>query len=191
MFARVRPFVRKHRVFVRTSESGNQGMRFLHPATSLSPTDYARLQQMMLTMIGSRTVLAALLRRKLGSSVPASSLTLAPDRAVSGKRVRFSIDGEAEEERILTWQPPTSGDRSTLSLQSPRGLALMGLRPGQFLSYRTEGDRTEFIRVESVSSEDVRRHHAPVAAAPLRRRTPQVANRRPVPADSRAGVANA
>lgn len=166
-------------------------MRFVHPATSLSPTDYARLQQMMLTMIGSRTVLAALLRRKLGSSVPQSSLTLAPDRAVSGKRVRFRIDGGAEEERILTWQPPTSGDGGTLSLQSPRGLALMGLRPGQSLFYRTEGDRTEFIRVESVSSEDVRRHHAPVAAVPLRRRTPQVANRRPVPAASQAGVANA
>jgi len=84
----------------------------------------------MLTMIGSRTVLAALLRRKLGSSVPAPSLSLAPDRAVSGKRVRFSVDGGAEDARILTWQPPAFEDRSTLSLLSPRGLALMGLRPG-------------------------------------------------------------
>jgi hypothetical protein len=144
----------------------------------------------MLTMIGSRTALAALLRRKLGSSMPAPSLSLAPDRAVSGKRVRFCVDGGSEEERILTWEPPASGDRSTLSLLSPRGLALMGLTPGQFLFYRTEGERTEFIRVERVSSQDVKRHHAPVAAVSLRRCSP-LADRRPVPADSPAGVVNA
>src|SRR6185437_14051045 len=98
----------------RIPKNGNQGMRFSHPATSLSSTDYARLQQLMLTMIGSRTPLAALLRRKLSASVPTSSSSLAPDRAVSGKRVRFSIDGVMEEERILTWQPTRPEDRITL-----------------------------------------------------------------------------
>ena len=175
----------------RIPKNGNQGMRFLHPATSLSSTDYARLQQLMLTMIGSRTVLAALLRRKLGSSVPAPPLSLAPDRAVSDKRVRFSVDGGAEDARILTWQPPASDDRSTLSLLSPRGLALMGLRPGEFLFYRTESDRTEFIRVESVSSEQVSGRQAQIAAAPQRRRAPRLANRRSAPADSLPGVVNA
>jgi hypothetical protein len=166
-------------------------MQFSHPATSLSSTDYARLQQLMLTMIGSRTVLAALLRRKLGSSVPAPSLNLAADRAVSGKRVRFSVDGGPEEERVLTWQPPKPGDLTTLSLLSPRGLAMMGLRPGEFLVYRTESDRAEFIRVESVSSEEANDFHAPVAAAPQRHRAAKVANRRPAPADPLAGVVNA
>lgn len=166
-------------------------MQFTHPATALSPTDYARLQQLMLTMIGSRTVLAAILRRKLGSSAPTPASSLAHDRAVSGKRVRFSVDGGEAEERLLTWQPPESGDRNTLSLLSPRGLALMGLTPGESLFYRTESDRTEFIQVESVSSEEVSRQRAPVApASPLRRAAFAAGNPRPAPKNASAGVAN-
>jgi regulator of nucleoside diphosphate kinase len=165
-------------------------MQFSNPATLLSSTDYARLQRLMLTMIGSRTVLAALLRRKLGASAPAPSSSLASNRAVSGKRVRFSIDGGRAEECVLTWQPPRSGDRNTLSLLSPRGLALMGLTPGEFLFYRTESDRTEFIRVESVSSEGVTGHRPPVNAVPVHGRAPQVSAQHATE-DSIAGVVDA
>ena len=166
-------------------------MRFLHPATSLSSTDYARLQQLMLTMIGSRTPLAALLRRKLGASVPTSSSSLAPDRAVSGKRVRFSIDGVMEEERILTWQPTRPEDRITLSLLSPRGLALMGLTPGGSLFYRTESDRTEFLRVESVSNGKASGRQTTIAAGPLGRDAPRSIRLRPAATESFAGEFNA
>ena len=162
-------------------------MQFSNPATLLSSTDYARLQRLMLTMIGSRTVMAALLRRKLGSSAPAPSSSLSSNRAVSGKRVRFSIDGGREEERVLAWQPPRSGDRNTLSLLSPRGLALMGLTPGESLFYRTESDRTEFIRLENVSSEGATGHGPPV---PVHGRAPQV-SARPATEDSMAGAVNA
>ena len=164
-------------------------MRFAHPATTLSSTEYARLQQLMLTMIGSRTVLAAILRRKLASSISAPFSTLAPDRAVSGKLVRFSIDDKIVEERILTWQPLKADDGKSLSLLSPRGLALIGLTPGASLFYRAEGDRTEFLRVESVSNGEASRHDAQVAVAVPRDRAPVIAaNLRPAPAD--VGAAN-
>jgi hypothetical protein len=145
-------------------------MHFAHPPITLSSADYARLQQLMLTMIGSRTVIAAIVRRKLGSGTPGPSSSLRSDRAVSGKQVRFSVDGRTVEERLLTWLPPEVEDGNTLSLLSPRGLALIGLRPGESIFYRAESGRTECIRIESVSSARAPRPGPSVGAAPLRRR---------------------
>jgi len=153
-------------------------MRFVHPPVTLSSADFARLQRLMLTMIGSKTALAALLRRKLGASVPAPSSIVSADRAVSGRQVRFSVNRRTAEERVLTWEPYEEGDRKMLSLLSARGLALMGLTPGASIFYRTDGHETEFIRVESVSDaggiahlrpapafSSVRRHQSPLAVS--------------------------
>jgi hypothetical protein len=122
----------------------------------LPVTEYARLQQLMLTMIGSRSALASMLRRKLGSA-RAVSAAIAGDVAVSGMRVRYRIDGQRVEERILTWQAPRRAGAGQLSLLSPRGLALLGLCPGESVTYRTERDRTEFLEVEAVSAAELPR----------------------------------
>ncbi len=122
-------------------------MQFAHPSTSLPLGDYLRLQRLMRTMIGSRSALASVLRHKLGSADPNAS-SMPRDRAVSGTRVRFRIDRREPQERLLTWQPPSPGDSTNLSLLSARGLALLGLGPGQSVAYRTQGDRTEFLEVE-------------------------------------------
>jgi hypothetical protein len=123
-------------------------MQFAHPIISLPLGDYLRLQRLMRTMIGSRTALASVLRRKLGSANPKLTSSMPRDRAVSGTRVRFRVDRREPQERLLTWQPPSAGDTGTLSLLSARGLALLGLGPGQSVTYRTQGDRTEFLELE-------------------------------------------
>ena len=132
-------------------------MHFVHPPTFLPAGEYRRLQRLMLTMIGSRSALASILRRKLGSAESVPSSAVAHDVAVSGRRVRFRIDGRRLEDRILSWEPPARGKADQLSLHSPRGLALLGLSPGESVSYRTEAGRTEFIEVEQVSAAPSRR----------------------------------
>jgi len=127
-------------------------MHYDHP-TLLTAADHARLQGLMCTMIGSRTPLASLVRRKLGSAVLLEPEDIGADLVTSGRLVRFTIDGEETEERVLTWKPPKRGDTSSMSLLVPRGLALFGLSAGQFIAYPTQGGRTEHIEIKDVLSE--------------------------------------
>ncbi len=122
----------------------------LHDSIVLPSAEYERLQHLMLTMIGSRTVLASVLRRKLGTSVPTTA-EVSADVAISGSEVHYRVDGVHEGIGTLTWHPRRRGDTAELSLQSPRGLALLGLEPGDTFSYTAEGGATEFIEVEHVA----------------------------------------
>ena len=125
-----------------------------HHPTILSSNDYARLQGLMCTLIGSPTPLAALLRRKLGSAVIMLPSDAGPDLATSGRRVRFTIDGNQAAEQALVWERPARGGDSELWLRSPRGLALLGLRIGDSVSYQADNGRTEHLTVEFVFSDE-------------------------------------
>ena len=128
-------------------------MHFAHPPSILPSSEYDRLQRLMLTMIGSRSALATVLRRKLGATTTVTSEDLDRNIALHGASVRFRVDGQPAPERTLSWQSPKRLDGAHLSLLSPRGLALLGLSAGQSISYRTEENRTEFLEVEHISSQ--------------------------------------
>lgn len=128
-------------------------MRNSYNSIDLPSAEYDQLQNLMLTMIGSRTALASMLRRKLGSAGRATS-RVSPDVVMSGRRVQFRIDGQQSEARVLSWKPQKRGDPGQLSLLSPRGLALLGLSPGQSISYSTQEGRMEFLEVERVAEVD-------------------------------------
>jgi regulator of nucleoside diphosphate kinase len=132
-------------------------MHFAHPPIFLPPAEYQRLQRLMLTMIGSRSSFASILRRKLGAARVVGPVPFPPDVARSEARVRFRIDGRQSEDRILTWRPPSRNNQKHLSLHTHRGLALLGLSPGETVSYRTAEDRTEFLEVLEVVSAENRR----------------------------------
>lgn len=121
-----------------------------HHPTILSTEDHDRLQAMMCTVIGARTPLAALLRRKLGSAVVMHAGDIPPDVVTSGSLVRFQADGGPLLERRLLWQEQRRGGSRNLSLHLPRGLALLGLGIGQSIAYRTNGHRTERLEVDYV-----------------------------------------
>ena len=63
-------------------------MQNSYKSMNLPSAEYVRLQQLMLTMIGSRTALASILRRKLSAAAPVSS-TVGSDVALSGRQVDF------------------------------------------------------------------------------------------------------
>jgi hypothetical protein len=122
---------------------------------NLPSAEYVRLQQLMLTMIGSRTVLTSILRRKLGAAAAVSS-PVGSDVALSGRQVDFKIDGRQSQTGVLTWRPEKRGGATALSLLSPRGLALLGLVPGETATYSTESGRTEFLEVVGVAETPAR-----------------------------------
>jgi regulator of nucleoside diphosphate kinase len=136
-----------------------------HQPTIVSPSDYARLQGLMATLIGSRTPLASLLRHKLGSAVVISESDLDADVVTIGARVRFTINGGAPEIRRLGWRQDRSKDGLALSTLSPRGLALLGLRTGQWISYQTDNRQTEVLSVQEVDSPNALAEAGPDAKA--------------------------
>lgn len=119
----------------------------------------------MLTMIGRRTTLASVLRRKLGSAASTQS-SATRDVATSGMRVRFRVNRQHAEERILSWEPQKHADDVHLSLLSPRGLALLGLGAGETIAYRKASGRTEFFEIEEVFAAE---HQTPSPTRQLRR----------------------
>lgn len=124
--------------------------------TILSAVDYARLQGMMCTLIGSQTPLAALLRRKLESVAIVRRSDVGPDVVAVDRRIRFRINNRDREERQLVW-PATSThhtDPLLLSLREARGLALLGLTVGRSIAYGTRDGQGEFLTVERVLSDD-------------------------------------
>ena len=130
-------------------------MQHSYKSIVLPLAEYVRLQQLMLTLIGSRTVLASILRRKLGAAAPVAS-AIRPDLALSGRRVEFRIDGGQYSVATLSWLPQKRGNATSLSLLSPRGLALLGLGPGESIAYTTDSGKTEFLEVIQVAEVKIR-----------------------------------
>lgn len=124
-------------------------MQINHP-TTLNFDDHAQLERLMCTLTGSKSPLAAMVRRKLESAVIVHFQDADKDLVTSGRRVRYSIDGAREAERILSWDRPIFGDESTICIQELRGLALLGLRAGQSISISSNGS-IETIEVEKVT----------------------------------------
>ncbi len=127
-------------------------MHDYHP-TILSTDDHDRLQAMMCTMIGARTPLAHLLRRKLGSAIVMLPGDISPDIVTSGRQVRFRTGRHKRDERRLVWDG--RGDEGELPLSTTRGLSLLGLATGQSISFLNDRRRTETLTVEFVFPEQV------------------------------------
>lgn len=124
-------------------------MQINHP-TTLTFDDHTQLERLMCTLTGSKSPLAAMVRRKLESAVIVHFQDADKDLVTSGRRVRYSIDGAREAERILSWDRPIFGDESTICIQDLRGLALLGLRAGQSISI-SGNSGIETIEVEKVT----------------------------------------
>jgi regulator of nucleoside diphosphate kinase len=110
----------------------------IHHPTTLTADDHAVLERLMCTFSGSQEPIAALLRRKLETAVIVHPDASSDDLVTSNRRVRYSVNGAQETEHLLTWDKPEAADATALSLQKPRGLALLGLRKGQSISFPAE-----------------------------------------------------
>lgn len=121
----------------------------IHHPTTLTADDHAVLERLMCTLSGSREPIAALLRRKLETAVIVHPEASNEDLVTSNRRVRYSVDGAQETEHVLTWDKPEAGDAAAISLQQPLGLALLGLRKGQSISFPAENgiETAEITRV--------------------------------------------
>ena len=123
-------------------------MQISHP-TTLTSDDHGMLERLMCTLSGSRTPLASLLRRKLETAVILHPAADRGDLVTSKSKVRYIVDGEHEAEHTLSWGTPPPAKGPSVSLQQERGLALLGMRVGQSISFPV-GEEIETVEVIGV-----------------------------------------
>lgn len=121
-----------------------------HPRPILTTDDHEHLQRLMTTLIGSRSPLADIVRRKVHAAAIVDPHQVSPDLETSGRRVRFAVNDGRSEERTLTWADDRRSRVSTLSLQQPLGIALLGLRAGQSISLELSEQEPSTLVVEEV-----------------------------------------
>lgn len=109
-----------------------------------------------------------LLRRKLSGVSPVADGDVDPLAVTINSRVEFQIDDEAPQMRILVRNGFRNGLVGlTLPITTPRGMALLGLRPGQSFEFEESG-RPRVITVLRVpyQPQAARRRRRPDAATP-------------------------
>jgi regulator of nucleoside diphosphate kinase len=103
------------------------------------------------------------LRRKLSLAVVMMPQDVPDDVVTLNSRVRFRIGGGLEFERVLV----AAGDRevvgSTLPLDSPRGLGLLGMRVGQSATVTLQDEAEDTIDVLSILHQPEARRAASAA----------------------------
>ena len=120
-----------------------------HRPTLLTPDDYELLQQLMSTLIGSRSAVAAILREKLSVASVMSPGDVHTDVATVGSTVHYRV-GEAAGPAAKLVRGPTRPASGTLSVLDPHGLALLGLRTGQSITIPGGNGYSETLVIEAV-----------------------------------------
>ena len=124
----------------------------LHSSTILSPNHFELLQQLMSTLIGSRSGFASILRAKLGAAEVIPSDEIGPDVVTLGSIVEFRVEGTRDSEQVKLVRGLNSHD--TLSVFDPRGLALLGVKSGESITIPTSNGSSETLFVEAVLDGD-------------------------------------
>src|SRR5690606_38376352 len=94
--------------------------------------------------------LVPLLQDKLAVAAIVAEHAMPPDVVTLYSRVRYRIDSLPPATRILIHDPAHEVIGATLAVASPRGLALLGLAPGQAATLAGPDGAVETICVDAV-----------------------------------------
>lgn len=118
------------------------------PAIAVSRTDHGRLTQ--LAEQSSNQMVAEALLGELDRARVVPDDELAGSVVRMGSRLRYRTDGG--ESRVVQLVFPAEADIAAgrVSIMTPIGAALLGLKPGQSIDWRTRDGRIQVLTVESV-----------------------------------------
>lgn len=135
------------------------------PTITLTAKDYAVLEGLLGNPREAFAGAAMLIRRKLHAAVPVFADDIASDVATINSRIRYRINAGRVEERTIVAAAHESILGITLQLNSPRGLALVGLSAGQSIASTREDGAEEVLTLDAVLYQpEAERRIDPVAA---------------------------
>jgi regulator of nucleoside diphosphate kinase len=115
----------------------------------LSTKDHTILEVMLERCLGRDDPMRAILEEKLAHAVVMFRDDLPPTIVTLNSRVRYRVNDQPAETRIVSNDEMRGLVGSVLSITNPRGLALLGLAEGQ--TFRINGNDSEEMTVLEVS----------------------------------------
>ena len=117
----------------------------------LSTKDHTILEVMLERCLGRDDPMRAILQEKLTHAVVMFRDDLPPSIVTLNSRVRYRVNDEPAETRIVSNDEMRGLVGSVLSITNPRGLALLGLSEGQTFRISGRDDSSEEITVLEVN----------------------------------------
>lgn len=109
----------------------------MKPSILVSWLDMDRLDRMLDSLPATQASARDALLDELGRAALAEPWEMPPDVVTMNSRVRFSFDGAEEEVAMtLTYPKDMHGDPDQLSILTPVGTALLGLKTGDTISWQ-------------------------------------------------------
>jgi regulator of nucleoside diphosphate kinase len=124
------------------------------PTIFISEEDFARLDRLAASGESANHPVAEFLAAELDRAVVRPAEELAPDVVTMNARVTFRIGAEPAQTRRLVYPedyPADGSGEGYLSVMTPLGAALIGLRAGADLEYETVDGTRRKVTVEAVA----------------------------------------
>lgn len=122
----------------------------LVPALVVSATDHRRLTGMALSLVDKSPELADDLLGELDRATVVPAETVPTDVVRMGSTVVFKPDDGPERRVTLVYPVDADIAEGRISILTPVGVALIGLRPGQSISWTARDGRDHRLTVLSV-----------------------------------------
>jgi len=116
----------------------------------LTSKDFTILEAMRDRCLSPTSAYGRLLARKIDTACVVLTEDIAPDRVTLNTRLRYSVDGGPEIACLLVQGDVHGIVGLTLPLETMRGLALLGLRPGEQIEIAGDAGLSETLAVIQV-----------------------------------------
>jgi regulator of nucleoside diphosphate kinase len=136
----------------------------LSPEIVLSHEDHRKLSQLAHAGINVASTVADDLLYELDRASVVPLARLPPDVVRMGSRVRYRTDEGDQREVALVFPPEADIDQNRVSVMTPIGAALIGLRKGQSITWLTRDGRKQVLTVLRVIQSETDEPEPPAAA---------------------------
>jgi regulator of nucleoside diphosphate kinase len=136
----------------------------LSPDIVLSTEDHRRLSQLAFTGIGEASTVADDLLYELDRASVVPPEQLPPDVVRMGSRVRFRTEEGDEREVTLVFPSEADIEQGRVSVMTPIGAALVGVRKGQSITWLARDGRKHVLTALTVTQANGAEPEPPAAA---------------------------
>ncbi|HEV7275716.1 MAG TPA: nucleoside diphosphate kinase regulator [Devosiaceae bacterium] len=123
----------------------------LTPQILLGAADHQQLMELATAGLDRHPEVAEELLSELDRASVISDDEVPQDVVRMGSRVRYRADGSAEREVTLVYPADANIDEGKISVMTPVGTALIGLRSGQSIDWLTRDGRQQVLTVLDVT----------------------------------------
>lgn len=136
----------------------------LSPDLIVGASDHRQLTILALAGVGHSPEVADSLLYELERAEVLPDFLVPPDAVRMGSRVRFRMGGGAEREVALVLPADADIGEGRVSVLTPVGAALIGLRRGQSITWMTRDGRKDVLTVLGVTAPETGDDPGPAAA---------------------------